>query len=116
MFRKKRQWKKTIKYVNKQKKSIDPTLKNSVKEIKDIIGQDLDYNERELEILGNQKIMVIYLASLVNKDSINSHIIKPMLALTDQQNNNDLKKSKSEIKDQLFEAVIYHSQGKKSLL
>ncbi|GAE30177.1 spore germination protein [Halalkalibacter hemicellulosilyticus] len=114
MFGKKRKWK-TVNYSSfngkgdKPNRPVHPTLSKNIKDIQSVIGDDHDYNEREIKILDNRKVVVLYFGSLVNKDSINETILKPMIYIRSQSK--DVEWRDKELKRFLFEEVIYHTEG-----
>ncbi|WP_188206394.1 spore germination protein [Alkalibacillus aidingensis] len=83
-------------------KNIDPT----VQEINQVLKNDLDFVQRDLKFIGKHQAVIMYLSTLVNKDTINKDIIKPLMNF--EPNKEDVIKDSPNI---LLNQVIYNAEG-----
>lgn len=86
------------------------TGQDTVMKIKNVFVNDSDFCEREIEILGQTRAVVIYLASITDKDSISREVLMPLTGSSSIEV--ELKKDNEALKQHLLKKVLYHADVK----
>lgn len=86
------------------------TGQDTVMKIQNVFANDSDFCEREIEILGQTRAVVIYLASITDKDSISREVLMPLTGSSSIEG--ELKKDNEALKQHLLKKVLYHADVK----
>lgn len=77
---------------SKQIKPVDRHIDNNIKYIKEQIGMNSDMIIRQIPMQSDDASCIVYLESMINADSLNMHVIKPLSELSDEPGHEDVLK------------------------
>lgn len=64
----------------RSEKPLDPDLKNNIKAISQIFGEDADLVVRNFRVYGLYDAVIIFFSSLVDQNQIHEHVLKPLMS------------------------------------
>ncbi|WP_372447611.1 spore germination protein [Neobacillus rhizophilus] len=89
---------------------LSPSLDDTVSGIKQALGDNDDLIMKYFKVFGQYEAAIMYFSNLVNQDSINHDILKPLMYVPDHLK--DRNRSLDQITDMIIKETIYHSQAK----
>lgn len=91
--------------------TISSQLADNIKRINELVGENDDLVSRHFEALGQYPAAIFYFSAMSQQDTINIEILKPLMYGSPQHDNSD-QMSPEQLKNTLFNRVLYHMEGK----
>jgi spore germination protein KA len=86
------------------------SLTETEKQIKEILGNNEDLQIKHFKIFGQFSAVCVYFSSIVDKDSLNKDILKPLMY--EPEHLNGKEKPLTQLIDLILTETLYHSEAK----
>lgn len=91
-------------------KTVTGSIDDFVAMFEGLLGENGDIVIRRFRVFGHYAAVIVYFQNMVNQSEVNEHILKALMYLPPHLDQSQIKAS--ELKDLLFNDVLYYSQGK----
>lgn len=94
----------------KEQGKISASLSETEEQIRQVLGENDDFQVKQIKIFGQFRAAVFYFSNLVNQDIINKDILRPLMYVPEHLLNRD--KSLNKLIDMIMYETLYHGQAK----
>jgi spore germination protein KA len=93
-----------------KKQTISNNMDTTITFFKTLFAENDDFSVRRFDIFGKYPAVILYFSNVVNKSSINSDILKPLMYIPSHLEKRNIEKE--QLMDVLLDDALYHSEGK----